>query len=392
MPRVLRIINRFNIGGPTYNVAYLTKYLSDNYETMLVGGEPDVGEVDSLHVLKELGIEPKIIPELKREPNLKDDIRAYRAIRKIIKEYKPDIVHTHAAKAGAIGRLAAIRCKVPVIVHTFHGHVFDGYFSPLKTKVFIGIERWLAKKSSGIIAISNLQKRDLSEVYKISSADKVKIVELGFDLEKFQNNLKVNREKTRFEYNVNEDEIAIAIVGRLAPIKNHTMFLDVMKVIQKKSSKKVKVFIVGDGLERAKLELIANKIQQNELFSIHFTSWIKDIDKFNAGMDIFCLSSINEGTPVSLIEAQAANIPIVSTDVGGVRDVIQDKESGFLVPSGDVDLFAEKLLILIENENIRKKMSQNGWTYVRERYDYRTLVANMEGYYNDLQKLKDEKK
>jgi|TARA_R110000737_G_scaffold93859_3_gene127299 glycosyltransferase involved in cell wall biosynthesis len=391
MPKILRIINRFNIGGPTYNVAYLTKFLSDKYETVLIGGEPEEGEVDSLHVLDELGIKPRIIPELKRKPNLRDDIKAYQEIRKIIREFKPDIVHTHAAKAGAVGRIAAIRSKVPIVVHTFHGHVFDGYFSPIKTKVFILIERWLAKRSTGIVAISILQKKDLAEVYKITSPEKIRIVPLGFDLKKFQNDLTKNRTETRANYKIEEDEIALAIVGRLAPIKNHELFLDALRIVQAQSTKKIKAFIVGDGLEREKLEEIALSTKQNENFSIVFTSWIKEIDKFNAGMDIFCLTSLNEGTPVSLIEAQAANIPVVSTDVGGVKDVIQENETGFLVPSGNTKMFAEKLLLLIENENIRKKMSQNGWTYVRERYDYRTLVANMESYYDDLQKLKNEK-
>jgi glycosyltransferase involved in cell wall biosynthesis len=183
MPKVLRIINRFNIGGPTYNVAFLTKYLGEQYETLLVGGEPDVGEVDSLHVLTDLGIQPRVLSELKRKPNFRDDIKAYRAIRKIIKEFKPDIVHTHAAKAGAIGRLAAIHSKVPIVVHTFHGHVFSGYFSPWKTKIFLFVERWLAKRSSGIVAISSEQKNDLSKVFKITSEDRIHIVSLGFDLQ-----------------------------------------------------------------------------------------------------------------------------------------------------------------------------------------------------------------
>jgi glycosyltransferase involved in cell wall biosynthesis len=392
MPKILRIINRFNIGGPTYNVAYLTKFLPDEYETILVGGEPDKGEVDSLYILKDLGINPRIIPELKREPNLRDDIKAYRAIRKIIREFKPDIVHTHAAKAGAVGRIAAIRSKVPIIVHTFHGHVFHGYFSPLKTKVFIFIERWLAKRSSGIVAISHLQKKDLSEIYKVAPQQKIRIVPLGFDLRKFQENLIENRNTTRTKFNIGNDEIAVAIVGRLTPIKNHELFLEALRIVQNRTSKKVKIFIVGDGLEREKLEQISSTIPQNNKFLIFFTSWVKEIVIFNAGMDICCLSSLNEGTPVSLIEAQAANVPIVSTDVGGVKDVVLDNETGFLVPSENAELFAEKLLILIENENIRKNMSQNGWTFVRERYDYQTLVSNMDQYYRDLLKLKDENK
>ena len=388
MPKILRIINRFNIGGPTYNVAYLSKFLSDDYETVLIGGEPDEGEVDSLYILTELGLTPRIIPELKRTPNLKDDIKAFRAIRAIIKEFKPDIVHTHAAKAGALGRLAAITCRVPIVIHTFHGHVFSGYFSPLKTKCFIWIERCLAKKTSGIVAISKEQKRDLAEVYKIAPSAKIRIVTLGFDLDKFQVNKDNNRKIIREKYGVKDGDVALAIVGRLAPIKNHSMFLDALKIVQDRAKKSVKVFIVGDGLEREKLEGMSKFIPQSEQFSIIFTSWIKDISSFNHGMDIFCLTSLNEGTPVSLIEAQAANIPIVSTDVGGVKDVIIENETGFLVPSKDEKLFAEKLLLLIENDNIREKMSQNGWNFVKENYDYRILVSNMNQYYVDLYKNK----
>jgi glycosyltransferase involved in cell wall biosynthesis len=390
MQRILRIINRFNIGGPTYNVAYLSKFLADNYETLLIGGEPDEGEVDSLHVLTDLGLKPRIIPELKRKPNIKEDIRAFLAIRRIIKEFKPDIVHTHAAKAGAIGRLAAISCRVPIVVHTFHGHVFKGYFSPVKTKIYILIERWLAKHSTGIVAISNEQKKDLVEVYKIVKPDKVRIVPLGFDLDQFQKNKEINRKIIREKYELHEDQIALAIVGRLAPIKNHSMFFEALRIVQANTSAKIKVFIVGDGLEREKLEAISRTIPQNHRFSIIFTSWIKEIALFNPGMDIFCLTSLNEGTPVSLIEAQAANIPVLSTDVGGVCDVVIANETGFLVPSGDTKEFAKKLLVLIENKNIREKMSQNSGTYVEENYDYRILVSNMKRYYEDLHKKKHE--
>jgi glycosyltransferase involved in cell wall biosynthesis len=386
MTKVLRILNRFNLGGPTFNVTYLTRYLPDEYETILIGGEPEEGETDSLHILEEVGIKPIILPALKRKPNLFDDIRAYRSIRKLIREHQPEIIHTHAAKAGALGRLAAIHEKVPVIVHTFHGHVFDGYFSPLVTKVFIQIERWLAKRSTAIVAISEEQKNDLVVRYKIASDEKVKIVQLGFDLRKFQENREEKRSGIREKYKLDNDTVAIAIVGRLAPIKNHEMFLSVMKVIAEKTRKNVHAFIVGDGLEKEKLEILAKEIPNTERFSITFTSWVMDISTFNCGMDIMCLTSLNEGTPVSLIEAQACNLPIISTNVGGVASVFQDGETGYLVESENVDAFAEKLLDLIENEEKRQKMSQNGWTYVRDKYDYKTLVANMNDLYGELRK------
>jgi hypothetical protein len=161
MPRVLRIINRFNLGGPTFNATFLTRFLSDDFETMLIGGVPDEGETDSLHILEEYGVKPIIIEELKRNPDFFSDRKAYKKIKELIEEFKPDIVHTHAAKAGALGRRAAERCGVPVIVHTFHGHVFHSYFSTLKTAAFKQIERRLAKKSTGIIAISEQQKQEV---------------------------------------------------------------------------------------------------------------------------------------------------------------------------------------------------------------------------------------
>jgi glycosyltransferase involved in cell wall biosynthesis len=382
--KVLRIINRFNIGGPTYNATFLSRFISDDFETLLVGGLPEEGESDSLHILEEYGVTPLLMPEMKRLPSFSSDRKAYKRLKEIIQEFQPDIVHTHASKAGALGRKAAISLKVPVVVHTFHGHVFHSYFGKLKTALYKTIERRLAKKSTGIIAISNLQKQELAEVHHICSADKIEVINLGFDLKKFHADLETKRLVTRKEFEIADDEIALAIVGRLAPIKNHSLFLDAIEKVANETTKKIAVFIVGDGTEK---DAIKEKITQLNLpptTRIEMTSWIKDIGKFNAGMDIICLSSNNEGTPVSLIEAQAANIPVVTTDVGGVKDVVLDGETGFIVPKNKPDLYAEKLLILIEDEKKRQLMSQNGWTFVEEKFHYTTLVKNMENYYHRL--------
>ena len=176
MPKVLRIINRFNLGGPTYNAAYLSKYMAPEFETLLVGGMHDSTEKSSEFILEELGLEPLIIPEMKREINFKNDRIAYKKIKKIIQEFKPDIVHTHASKAGALGRLAAHKMGVKVIIHTFHGHVFHSYFGKLKTEFYKFIERKLAKRSSKIIAISELQKQELVEKYKICSEEQTVVI------------------------------------------------------------------------------------------------------------------------------------------------------------------------------------------------------------------------
>ncbi|MNJ88758.1 putative glycosyltransferase EpsD [compost metagenome] len=383
MPKVLRIINRFNIGGPTYNAAFLTKFISEEYETLLVGGLPEKDESDSLHILEEYGIQPLLIPEMKRIPNIRSDREAYQKIKQIIQEFQPDIVHTHAAKAGALGRRAAKACGVPVIVHTFHGHVFHSYFGKFKTFVYKTIERRLARYSTGIVAISPIQKEELSSVHRICSGDKIKVIPLGFDLSKFQESLPEKRTETREKWKLKDDEVAVAIVGRLAPIKNHSLFLDVIERLAAKGVK-ARYFIVGDGQEREGIEKRVRELESTYQVSIELTSWIKDIATFNAGMDIICLSSDNEGTPVSLIEAQASGIPVISTDVGGVKDILKEGETGFVVPKKDAAAFSEKLQLLIENKEIRTKMSQNGWNFVRDRFHYTTLVKNMENYYSEL--------
>ena len=386
--KVLRIINRFNIGGPTYNATFLTKYLSDDFETMLVGGLPEDGESDSLHILEEYGLNPILLEEMKRTPSFQGDRKAYKRLKEIIREFKPDIVHTHASKAGALGRKAAHELKVPVIIHTFHGHVFHSYFGKFKTRVYKFIERRLAKQSTGIVAISNLQKEELSKEHNICAGKKIAVIPLGFDLNKFHDNLEEKRQITRGEYSLKEDEVAVCIIGRLAPIKNHTLFLESIEIVSKQTDKKIAVFIVGDGTERISIERKIENMQLGSNVRFVLTSWIKNIDCFNAGMDILCLTSDNEGTPVSLIEAQAANIPVISTDVGGVRDVVEDGVTGFIVPKNSKEKFSEKLLLLINNEKKREKMSQNGWSFVKHKFHYTTLVENMESYYKKLLKEK----
>lgn len=388
--KILRIINRFNIGGPTYNATFLTRFISDDYDTLLVGGLPEENESDSLHILEEYGVKATLIEEMKRTPNFFNDRKAYQKIKEIIREFQPDIVHTHAAKAGALGRKAAKSMRVPVIVHTYHGHVFHSYFGKLKTALYKFIERRLAKISTGIIAISAIQKEELSYQHSICSPSKVKVIQLGFDLNRFQESLEQKRSDTRQKFGLAEDEIAVAIVGRLAPIKNHDLFLNSIEAIASRISKKVTFFIVGDGDERTAIEQRIELLKLPPNLKIVMTSWIKDIDSFNPGMDLICLTSLNEGTPVSLIEAQAANVPILSTNVGGVKDILLENETGFVVSNNSLSEFSEKLLFLIENDQIRKEMSQKGWDFVKTKFHYTTLVQNMENYYSELLNTKND--
>jgi len=392
MPKVLRIINRFNIGGPTYNAAYLSAYLPPEYETMLLAGSLDEGEESSEHVLDELGLKPVFIKEMKREISPIEDIAAYRKIKEIIKEFKPDIVHTHASKAGTLGRLAAASCGVKVIVHTFHGHVFHSYFGKAKTEFYKNIERYLAKKSSKIIAISNRQKEELTIEHKICNPDKVVVVPLGFDLDRFQQNQSEKRAIFRSYYNLADDEIAIGIIGRLVPVKGHALFLESIKKVLDKTNKKVRAFIIGDGDDRAVVEAKATELgivytnEHNHAVKaqLTFTSWIKDIDGALAGLDIVALTSLNEGTPVSLIEAQAANKPIVTTNVGGIRNVVLENETSFLIESRDAEVFGAKLQLLAEDDALRLKMGARGWEHVKDTFHYKRLVTDIDALYKRL--------
>jgi glycosyltransferase involved in cell wall biosynthesis len=389
MPRVLRIINRLNIGGPTFNVSYLTRYLPPEYETLLVAGMIDETEGSSAYIPEDMGIKPRYIHHMQREIRPLNDYRGYREIVELIREFKPDIVHTHAAKAGALGRLAAHKLKVPVVVHTFHGHVFHSYFGPLKTRFFIEAERMLARRSSAIVAISAGQKQELAEQYNIAPAHKLHVVENGFDLQRFVVNQADKRAFFRNRYQLSDDTIAIGIVGRLVPVKNHRLFLDMFAAVKQQTPIPVRAFIVGDGELRADTEAYTQQLgltlsDGNQPADVVFTSWIADVDTVNAGLDIIALTSLNEGTPVSLIEAQASARALVSTRVGGVADIVRDGQTGLLAGSGDVDGMKHATLRLVEDAELRRRMGEAGREYVLERFSYQRLCRDMDTLYRQL--------
>ncbi|MFT5822180.1 MAG: glycosyltransferase involved in cell wall biosynthesis [Crocinitomix sp.] len=389
MIKVLRIINRFNLGGPTYNATFLSAFIGEDFETKLCGGQHEKHEGDSMFIPLQYGLEPVIIDVLERNINFSNDRKALKKIRKLIREYKPDIVHTHASKSGALGRYAAYKEKVPVVVHTFHGHVFHSYFGPLKTGIYKIVERYLAKKSDAIIAISPIQKGELVNKYKIADEKKVRVIPLGFDLDRFQADRANKRIAFRNEYEVALTDIAIGIVGRLAPIKNHVGFIQSIDQMAQVTTKRVVVFVVGDGELRKEIEEQANAVaQKNENLRFVFTSWVKDVDRILPGFDIVALSSLNEGTPVSLIEAQAAGVPVISTNVGGVKDILLDNVTGLVVEEFEVESYTKGLLDLVENEEKREKMSQNGWNHVRDKFHYKRLCKDVKELYVELLKKK----
>jgi glycosyltransferase involved in cell wall biosynthesis len=390
--KILRILNRFNVGGPVYNAVYLTKYINANkFETFLIGGESETHEQSASYILNNEGINFKKIRFMRRAINPLFDLIALFKIIIIIYKYKPDIIHTHAAKSGLLGRIAYLFYPKKVkIIHTYHGNVFDGYFSAFKTKIILIVERLLAKISTKIISISNTQKQDLVNKFKICDEDKIEVIPLGFDLFKFTRDIEKKRLECRQEFSTDMETILITIIGRVVPIKNHKLFIDVINYCKSKTTIKIKALVVGDGdsmisvIDYTKNKSLSYSYKNLDIqCDVLFTSWRSDIDRILAASDILCLTSINEGTPVSIIESMASNTASISTDVGGVSDIIENGVDG-IVSDSDYIKYSENLLDLINNKEIRDKLALNGQIKSLEKYNFNVLVKNMEFLYLKL--------
>ncbi len=400
MYKILRIHNRLIVGGPSHNVTLLTAYLSPEFETRLLVGKKDPAEKDATYIAQRLGLKPIEIAEMRRSILPCNDIIAYFKIKKIIREFKPDIVHTHASKSGAIGRLAANSCNVPLIVHTFHGNVFHSYFNGFLTSLIIRIERFLAKKTDAIVAISDSQRKELTDVYKIAPPEKIFTIALGFNLEKFSVDQDAKKEVFRNKYGFDKNDIVVGIIGRLVPVKNHEMFLEVAAIIKANSNKNIRFVIIGDGESRTLIEKKAAELNLSYSYfvshpkvttDILVTSWETEIDQALAGIDIIVLTSHNEGTPVSLIEAQAAYKPVVSTNVGGIEDIVQHGETGFITEAGDTASFAQHIQTLIDTPQLREQMGKKGYENVIKRYSKQRLITDMKHLYLSFLEDKEQK-
>ncbi|MEJ8842241.1 glycosyltransferase [Lacibacter sp. H375] len=366
-PRLLIILNRLAVGGPAFNVISGAAALSNEFEILLLAGEPDVDEQPADYLLDQYkGFQFQKINSLKRSVLPGTDLRAYKEVKQAIRKFQPQIVHTHGAKPGVLGRLAAYRSNVPVIVHTFHGHVFHSYFSGFVSKSIVRIEQWLAGFSSAIVAISETLKEELTNKYKIASASKIKLIRLGIDTTQFYDEDGSKRSHFRNEFNLSSDTIAIGIVGRLVPVKNHRLFIETAAQILRKNgnNKNLQFFIVGDGTGRTSLQQLIHSKQltfanagspDNSSANFIFTSWRKDMDAVYAGLDIVMLTSLNEGTPVSIMEAMAAGRSVLSTNVGGISELITTGQTGLLA-SNETEL-AAGLSSLIENAKLREQFS-----------------------------------
>lgn len=386
--KVVRIIARLNIGGPAIHTVMLTSELNKRgLRDVLVCGKVSDSEGDMMYFAKENNVTPIVIPELGREVSLLKDLKSLAEIFSIIKREKPDIVHTHTAKAGTLGRIAAIFAGVPVKIHTFHGHVFDGYFSPVKARIFIFIEKILALFTDRVVTVSALVKDEMVNKLKVIKADKCVIVPLGFDLNKFTA-CESYGGVFRKELNVGRNVFLVGIIGRLVPIKNHNMFLRAAKnIVNINKDVEIKFVIIGDGECAGQLKEEVKRLGLED--DVIFTGWKKNLASVYADLDIVALTSLNEGTPVSIIEAMACAKPVVATDVGGVRDLVVHGENGFLVKSGDVKDFSDRLSELLADKDKRLQFGLRGRDAVRVKYSKERLVNDIESLYEECLRNKE---
>ena len=390
--KIIIILNRLVIGGQALDTVPLIYHLKDEFDILVLYGQKEHDEEEALFLLQQYpGINLKKIKHFKRSINVFNDALAFITIYKEIKKFSCSIVHTHGFKSGFIGRIAAKAAHVPCIIHTFHGHLFHSYYNHFISKFIIKFERALGKITTYIIAISDTQKKELTEKYNIIPAQKITVIYLGVDENFVLQNNAANRNTFRQEYMLGENEVAIAIIGRIVAVKNYELFIKVVERTLKNTDAPVKFFVIGDGLLKAFIQneldarniLWCNKNSFNKNAAVIFTSWISDISLAVPGVDIVVLTSHNEGTPMSLIEAQFFGKPVVATDVGGVADTFINGETGFLVPPDDAEIFWQKLSLLIQNKSLRENMHKKTFNFSKERFSKQKEIDSFKSLYKN---------
>ncbi len=378
--RVARVIARLNVGGPARHVLLLTAHLDPaRYASLLVSGVEAPGEGDMLDMARALGVAPLRLPRLGREISPPRDAGTLLRLVRLFRTLRPHVVHTHTAKAGVVGRLAARLARVPVVVHTYHGHVFDGYFSPAKTRLFLAIERALARVTDRLLTVSDHVRDDLLRL-GVGTPDRLTVLPLGLELAPFLDADR-RRGELRAELGLAADAPLVAIVARLVPIKRHEHFFAAFRRLLD-GMPAAHALIVGDGERRTALEAEARRLGVDA--RVRFLGWRTDLDRVYADADVVALTSANEGSPVALIEAMAAARPVVATRVGGVPDLVEHGVSGLLVEPGDVAGFAEALAGLLADAGARRRAGEAGRKRVYPAYGAERLVEDMDRLYQDL--------
>jgi len=379
--KIVRIISRLNIGGPAIHTILLTHHLNDEqFESYLVTGKEDPSEGNMLSLADAKGVKPIQLGALGRKIAPLRDLKAGLQIWRILRRIKPDILHTHASKAGVLGRLAAMAAGVPIRIHTFHGHVLQEYFSGWVSRTFVRIERALARRTHVVIGVSREVCNQLMAM-GIGDSKTVRHISIGLELAQFTD-CDVHRGELRRELGIPGDVALIGIVARLVPIKGHKVFFEAARRLHDQRAGKVKFLVVGDGELRQPLAKEAQDLGLED--QVIFTGFRSDLKRIYADLDGVALSSYNEGTPVALIEALAAGRPGVATRVGGVPELIEDGVTGFLIDSGDAGAMADRLGWLLDHPEEARQMGARGRQRVIPSYCIEQLAKNLRQLYLEL--------
>ena len=391
--RIARIITRLGVGGAERYVCALTAHLDPKaYRSWLISGQVQAAERECSEFLSEANVQPIYIKDIRRGLGFRD-LKAAVTLSRLLESIKPQIVETHTAKAGALGRLVTRmrwfnRRHQPRLIHTFHGHVFDKYFSGPVAGAFIGIERFLAHFTDLVVTVSPSVRHELIERYQIADAHKIRVVPLGFDFS-WLNELPLHRGWLRARLQASEAAVVFGTVGRLAKIKNTAFLLRAFarlldsvprdSAVRNSAPIDARLVIIGDGELADSLRALARQLNVSD--RVLFCGWELDRAKIFSDLDVTCLSSLNEGSPVCLIESLAAKVPVIATRVGGVADVVSPRTDGELVEAGGEAAFAAAMLRLaLSKERISDARSND----VQNRYSIRRLVRDMEGIYEEL--------
>jgi glycosyltransferase involved in cell wall biosynthesis len=382
MTRVLRVIARMNIGGPAHHVSMLSGRLAPGrFRTLLVHGSLPPGEGSFEWLADKEGCSVKVLASLGPDIRPLADLNALVALTRVMRAYRPQIVHTHTAKAGVVGRLAAVVAvrPRPIIVHTYHGHVLEGYFGPLVSGVYRFVERRLAAVSDCLIGVSRATVDDLVRL-RVAKPDRFRVVPLGLDLDRFMRPDRQAAGALRARHGIGPDDVLVAFVGRLVPIKRADLVLRAIAAARQETAA-VRLIVVGDGPERTRLESLADELQLGD--AVRFLGYLDDSSVAAAAADLAILASDNEGTPVALIEAAAAGRPAVATAVGGVPEVVVPG-AGLLAPAGDHAALAAAVVRLASDGDLRAQMGTRAREHVRRTFTIERLLRDVEALYDEL--------
>jgi glycosyltransferase involved in cell wall biosynthesis len=376
---VVRVIARLNAGGPAHHVGLLSSRLGDGYETLLIHGRVGPGEAPLAAFDTRYPTQRREFADLGREIRPLRDLRTLGRLVRLLRRVRPDLVHTHTAKAGLLGRLAALALRPrPIIVHTYHGHVLEGYFGRLMTAFYRAAERALGRASDALLGVSDATVADLRR-FGIGDDRTLRVLRLGLDLDTFTRSGPDDGAAFRAEVGVLPGETLLVAVGRLVPIKRYDVAIRAFALAAEDVP--LRLVIVGDGSERPRLERLARELRVQD--RVRFTGWRADLTAIAAAADIAVLSSDNEGTPVSLIETGAAGTPAVATAVGGVEEVVT-AATGLVVPPDDPPALAAALTALARDPAARLAMGAEARRAIPERYAATRLLADVDALYREL--------